>query len=127
MGAVYEGKVTGITAFGAFVLLPVGKSGMVHISEVANTYVDDIHKHLTEGQSVTVKVINIDPAGRINLSIKKAMPSQPLRPQSTQTTLPKTQDELFEDRLKQFMQASESKISDSKLYNLKKNTRRRGK
>jgi len=126
VGAVYEGKVTGITAFGAFVLLPVGKSGMVHISEVANTYVDDIRKHLTEGQSVTVKVINIDPNGRINLSIKKALPQQPPKPTAAQTVLPKTQDELFEDRLKQFMQASESKISDSKLYNIKKNTRRRG-
>ena len=47
VGSIYEGKVTGITKFGAFVSLPGGKSGMVHISEVANAYVDDIHNYLT--------------------------------------------------------------------------------
>mgnify|MGYP002514442104 CR=1 FL=1 len=55
IGSIYEGKVTGITKFGAFVLLPMGKSGMVHISEVANTFVDDINNYLKEGQTVTVK------------------------------------------------------------------------
>ena len=72
VGAIFEGKVTGITKFGAFVALPEGKSGMVHISEVANSFVSDIKDFLTEGQMVKVKVINIDQAGRINLSIKKA-------------------------------------------------------
>ena len=80
IGSIYEGKVTGITKFGAFVLLPMGKSGMVHISEVANTFVDDINNFLKEGQTVTVKLIAIDPQGRINLSIKKALP-QPEQPQ----------------------------------------------
>lgn len=74
IGSIYEGKVTGITKFGAFVLLPGGKSGMVHISEVANTFVDDINNFLKEGQPVTVKLIAIDQQGRINLSIKKALP-----------------------------------------------------
>ncbi|MBR4991510.1 MAG: S1 RNA-binding domain-containing protein, partial [Clostridia bacterium] len=83
IGSIYEGKVTGITKFGAFVLLPMGKSGMVHISEVANTFVDDINNYLKEGQTVTVKLIAIDPQGRINLSIKKALPQpeQSQRPQ----------------------------------------------
>ena len=76
IGSIYEGKVTGITKFGAFVLLPMGKSGMVHISEVANTFVDDINNYLKEGQTVTVKLIAIDQQGRINLSIKKALPQQ---------------------------------------------------
>ena len=80
IGSIYEGKVTGITKFGAFVLLPMGKSGMVHISEVANTFVDDINNYLKEGQTVTVKLIAIDQQGRINLSIKKALP-QPEQPQ----------------------------------------------
>ena len=80
VGSILEGKVTGITKFGAFVLLPMGKSGMVHISEVANTFVDDINNFLKEGQTVTVKLIAIDPQGRINLSIKKALP-QPEQPQ----------------------------------------------
>ena len=83
IGSIYEGKVTGITKFGAFVLLPMGKSGMVHISEVANTFVDDINNYLKEGQTVTVKLIAIDQQGRINLSIKKALPQpeQSQRPQ----------------------------------------------
>ena len=82
IGSIYEGKVTGITKFGAFVLLPMGKSGMVHISEVANTFVDDINNYLKEGQTVSVKLVAIDEQGRINLSIKKALPQQeqPARP-----------------------------------------------
>ena len=63
-----EGKVTGITGFGAFVSLPEGKSGMVHISEVANSFVSDIKEFIKEGDTVRVKVISIDDAGRINLS-----------------------------------------------------------
>ncbi len=74
VGSVLEGKVTGITKFGAFVALPGGKSGLVHISEIAYSYVNDVKDFLTEGQAVKVKVINIDENGRINLSIKKASP-----------------------------------------------------
>lgn len=66
-----EGKVTGITKFGAFVALPGGKTGMVHISEIAHAYVSDIADHLSVGQEVKVMVIAIDPAGKINLSIKR--------------------------------------------------------
>lgn len=69
VGALLEGKVKSITKFGAFITLPENRTGMVHISEVANTYVSDIHDHLTEGQDVKVKVIGIDPAGKISLSI----------------------------------------------------------
>ncbi len=81
VGSVLTGKVTGITKFGAFVSLAPGKSGLVHISEISNTYVNDIHAHLTEGQEVKVKVIDIDSNGRINLSIKSALPSAPARQQ----------------------------------------------
>ena len=68
VGSVLEGKVTGITKFGAFVSLPEGKSGLVHISEIAYSYVNDVKDHLKEGQEVKVKVIGIDENGRINLS-----------------------------------------------------------
>lgn len=72
-----EGKVTGITKFGAFVELPGGKTGMVHISEVAPTYVNEIRDHVTENQTVKVKVLSISEEGKVSLSIKKAMePSQ---------------------------------------------------
>lgn len=132
IGAIYEGKVTGITKFGAFVQLPGGKSGMVHISEIANSYVDDISKFLKDGQQVQVKLIGIDQANRINLSIKKALPQEerpqqqdrpqraqrPYRPAAgkSQTpaapAVPLTPEEEFENKLKAFMQSSESRMSD---------------
>ena len=73
VGAVFEGKVKSITNFGAFVALPENKTGMVHISAVANTYVSDIRTHLTEGQDVKVMVIGNE-NGKINLSIKRLEP-----------------------------------------------------
>ncbi len=73
VGAVLEGKIKSITNFGAFVALPENKTGMVHISEVANAYVSDIRQHLTEGQDVKVVVIGTD-NGKINLSIKRLEP-----------------------------------------------------
>ena len=132
IGAIYEGKVTGITKFGAFVQLPGGKSGMVHISEIANSYVDDIGKFLKDGQQVQVKLIGIDQANRINLSIKKALPQEeqaqqarPARPQQrpfrpaagkppapAAPAVPLTPEEEFENKLKAFMQSSESRMSD---------------
>ena len=79
VGSILTGKVTGITKFGAFVTVAPGKSGLVHISEISNTYVNDVHDHLTEGQEVKVKVISIDENGRINLSIKATLPPPPPR------------------------------------------------
>ncbi len=73
VGAVLEGKIKSITNFGAFVSLPENKTGMVHISEVANAYVSDIRQHLTEGQDVKVMVIGTE-GGKINLSIKRLEP-----------------------------------------------------
>ena len=73
VGAILEGKVKSITNFGAFVALPENKTGMVHISEVANAYVSDIREHLTEGQDVKVMVIGTE-GGKINLSIKRLEP-----------------------------------------------------
>ena len=73
VGTILEGKVKTITKFGAFIALPEGQTGMVHISEVAHTYVSDIREHLTEGQDVKVMVIGTD-NGKINLSIKRLEP-----------------------------------------------------
>ena len=79
VGTVLEGKVKSITNFGAFVALPENKTGMVHISEVANAYVSDIRQHLSEGQDVKVVVIGNE-NGKINLSIKRLEPREPRQP-----------------------------------------------
>ena len=83
VGAIFDGKIKSITNFGAFVALPENKTGMVHISEVANTYVSDIRQHLTEGQDVKVVVIGNE-NGQINLSIKRLEP----KPQRENTGRP---------------------------------------
>lgn len=77
VGAIVEGKVTGITKFGAFVSLPGNRSGLVHISEVAYTYVSEVSEFLTVGQDVKVKIISVDENNRINLSIKQTLPPPP--------------------------------------------------
>ena len=83
VGSILDGKVTGITKFGAFVSLPGNRSGLVHISEIAYSYVNDVHDLLAEGQEVKVKVIGIDVNNRINLSIKQALPPPPRRVRRT--------------------------------------------
>ena len=87
VGSILEGKVTTITKFGAFVALPGGKSGLVHISEIANQFVNDVHDFLQEGQEVKVKVLSTE-GGKINLSIKKALPPAPRGPRPPQTGAP---------------------------------------
>lgn len=72
VGMVFNAKVTGITSFGAFVELPEGKSGLVHISEIAAEYVEDVNQHLKKGQVVRVKVIDVK-NGKISLSIKQLL------------------------------------------------------
>ena len=81
VGSKLQGKVTGITHFGAFIELPGGSTGLVHISEVADSYVKDINDYLTVGDEVTVKVLNVESDGKIGLSIRKAK-EQPVRQQS---------------------------------------------
>ena len=130
VGTIHAGKVTGITKFGAFVTIAPGKSGLVHISEIAGTYVSDVRSHLTEGQDVTVKVIGVDQSGRMNLSIKSASADpahQPRKPPQGKSPPSATASEpSFEDKLKRFMQDSDSKISGLKQYSDKKGARRRG-
>lgn len=136
VGAVLEGKVSGVTKFGAFVNLPGGKSGLVHISEIANTFVSDVAQYVSVGQTVKVKVIGIN-GDKINLSIKRAEESeeaprrrapqqhakQPQQP-SGQVAAP-TEDQAFEDKLKQFMKDSDSRIADNRMYADRGRSRRR--
>ena len=87
VGAIVEGEVTGITNFGAFVQLPEGKVGLIHISEVSNVYVKDVHDFLKEHDKVKVKVLSVDDRGKIGLSIKQLTPppaNQQPRPQRPQ-------------------------------------------
>jgi S1 RNA binding domain protein len=130
VGSVLDGKVTGITKFGAFVALPVGRTGMVHISEVSYSYVNDIKEYLVEGQEVKVRVLAVDQEGRINLSIKKAAPpptaSESRGDRSSHAARPAPRGNLtFEDKLKQFMQDSQTKMSD--MNNERRVSRRGGK
>ena len=139
VGSVLEGKITGITKFGAFVTLPEGRSGLVHISEISNTYVNDVHDHVQLGQSVTVRVLNVAPDGKINLSIKRAAEAPaPARVPAAGPAAPKKQprsavpatdppgsNREFEDRLKKFMQESDSRIADNRIYSEHKQRSRR--
>lgn len=141
-GTILNGKVTGLTNFGAFVSLEGGKTGMVHISEVANTYVKDIKEVLSEGQEVRVMVIGVTD-GKISLSIKRieaaeapqkperhqrdAGPSQP-RPQQNggrerrsappvwngQKSQPASGNQSFEEMMSRFKQVSDEKMTDLK-------------
>ena len=143
VGAVLEGKVKSITNFGAFIALPENKTGLVHISEVANTYVSDVREHLTEGQDVKVMVISTD-GGKLNLSIKRLEPkpqrearpdarrregaapqNRPARQAPPPPPAPKTADQLFEEKLKQFMTESDSKISSIRQYSDRRTKSRR--
>lgn len=132
VGEILDGKVTGLTNFGAFISLPENKTGMVHISEVASTYVSDIHDHLKEGQTVKVKVIDITPEGKISLSIKKAVePEKAARSERPRrennrsgapnvwrgTSEKSSEPQTFEDMMAKFKQ-----ISDEKMVDLKRAT-----
>ena len=146
VGQVLEGTVTGITKFGAFVSLEGGKSGLVHISEVANAYVSDVHDHVEIGQKVKVKVLSLGEAGKINLSIKRAQeepranaaPAYRRPAQTAQNNAPRqnysaaqaqvappTGNQDFEDRLKRFMQESDSRIADNRMYSERRQRSRR--
>lgn len=139
VGTKLEGKVTGITHFGAFVELPEGNTGLVHISEIADNYVKDVNDHLKLNDKVTVKVINVDKDGKIGLSIKQAVD----KPQGEQPSgrperfsgerreggfnrgdrggrsfhKPQASKPTFEDKMSRFLKDSEERISS-----LRKNT-----
>ena len=136
VGNIFEGRVTGVKPFGAFVALPEGRVGMVHISEVSNEYVQDIAAVLHDGDTVKVQVINVAPDGKIALSIKRTQPAperghrpqgggnggprpnQPRqkreeKPRVWQPKAPAKSDNLsFEDMMSRFKSQSEEKMAD---------------
>ena len=123
VGNILEGKVTTITKFGAFVALEGGRSGLVHISEIANTYVNDVRDYLQEGQRVRVLVLPAE-NGKLNLSMKRVQPAPrpaaearpaakpAVRTGGPQQPLPPSGDKAFEDKLKHFLSTSEGKMAD---------------
>ena len=130
VGAIVEGEISGITNFGAFVQLPEGKVGLIHISEVSNVYVKDVREFLKEHDKVKVKVLSIDERGKIGLSIKQLTPPpapqpKPQRPQveNRERRGPRPQAAKvapalsFEDKLSKFL-----KDSDDRMLDLKRNT-----
>ena len=146
VGMILEGKVSGITKFGAFVDLPDSKTGMVHISEVAPTFINEIGDYVKIGQTVKVKVLALND-GKISLSMKQALPKeqqkkpqqqnrsrQPYKPappvtspgsyewQSSQKSSPSS----FEDMMSKFKQTSEDKMSDLKRGGESRGYSRRG-
>ena len=129
-GEILEGKVTGITNFGVFVDIGDGKSGMVHISEVANTYVNNINDILKVGDTVKVKLLSINDDGKIALSIKRAQENEKKQPKERKphNTQPKPDGSYtwtprkntatsFEEMMNQFKQSSDEKFSDLKRKN----------
>jgi S1 RNA binding domain protein len=124
VGNIVEGKVAGITNFGAFIQLPEGKTGLVHISEIADEYVKDIKDHLHENQEVKVKILSME-NGKISLSIKKAIDRKATSNTASKTFRPpadidwnrsSNESLSFEDRLAKYM-----KDSDDRMHDLKKN------
>lgn len=110
VGNKLKGKVTGVKNFGAFVELPEGKSGLVHISEVADSYVENIAEHLKVGDEVEVKVLTIGDDGKISLSIKKAKE----RPRKSAPPKVEKKPEDFEKKLSNFLKDSEDRLTSIK-------------
>lgn len=129
VGNVVEGKIVNVMPFGAFVALPEDKTGLVHISEVSNEYIENINAHIKQGDIVKVKVIKIDEAGKISLSIKKAVEvkrekKREEKPKKTGPVRPadidwsrKDEDLSFEDKLSKFKQDSDERMLSLKRSN----------
>lgn len=124
-GTIIEGKVTGITQFGAFISFGEGKTGLVHISEIAPEYVKNIRDHVNEGDVVKAKILSVDADGKISLSIKQAILEErakakkaprkptPKRPDNFDWSKKDTPTD-FEDMMAKFKQDSNEKLSDMK-------------
>lgn len=117
VGKIVEGKITGITNFGAFIQFDGNKTGLVHISEVALSYVKDIKDHLSVNDKVKAKILSIDENGKVSLSIKKALEEEQKK-NATSRKAPaqvdftkNTENMSFEDKMKQFMQDSDERMA----------------
>lgn len=142
VGKIVEGKITGITNFGVFVDLGDGKSGLVHISEVSRTYVNDINEIYKVQDTVKMKVLTVGDDGKISLSIKKALEPEdkpinrerkerrsipPPKPDGSYTWMPKKQETIsFEEMMSRFKQTSDEKFSDLKRKNPETKRSKRG-
>jgi S1 RNA binding domain protein len=139
VGEIVEVKITGITKFGVFVDLGEGQSGMVHISEVAKTYVNEISDFVKVGDTVKAKILNIGDDGKISLSIKRALddtqpknrarraPAAPNKPDNSFVwTSSSNEGGSFEDMLKKFQQTSDEKFSELKRKNMDIRRSKRG-
>ncbi len=135
VGEIVEGKVTGITKFGVFVEFGEGKTGMVHISEVAQTYVSEIGDFVKVGDSVKAKVLTISEEGKISLSMKKAQEPQkkerkPVqkssKPDMSYVWTKKSEPSSFEEMMSKFKATSDEKFSDLKRKNFETRRPRRG-
>ena len=142
IGQIVEGKITGISNFGVFVDLGEGKTGMVHISEVARTYVNDIKEFVKIGDEVKMKVLNVGEDGKISLSIKRALEpektseprerrerrnSPPPKIDGSYTWIPKkAEPQSFEEMMNRFKQTSDEKFSDLKRKNPEARRTKRG-
>ena len=125
LGSILEGTVVNITKFGAFIEVE-GKTGLVHISEVADTYVKDIREHIKEQNKVKVKVISVDDNGRLSLSIKQAMPTRksvkPVEIDWEKEKKKAAPSVNFEDAISRFLKDSEERFQDIRKHqNLKGN------
>jgi len=115
IGSEIEGKVTGIANFGAFVELPEGNVGLVHISQIADTYVTDVSKHIKVGDIIKVKVLGTAKEGKYDLSIKQVgKPSWQQKRRKTREDKDRPSPGSFEDKITQFLKQSEEKLADWK-------------
>lgn len=125
VGDIIEGIVTGITNFGAFMQLPGGKSGLVHISEISNDYVEKVSEYLKKGQKIKVKVLSINDDGKISLSIRQAKPktNKPVEIEwNKQDDIQKNMS--FEDKLNQFLKDSNERMDQLKTRDTRRNSMR---
>lgn len=123
VGDIIEGTVTGITNFGAFMQLPGGKSGLVHISEISNDYVEKVSEYLKKGQKIKVKVLSINDDGKISLSIRQAKPktNKPVEIEwNKQDDIQKNMS--FEDKLNQFLKDSNERMDQLKTRDTRRNS-----
>jgi S1 RNA binding domain protein len=128
-GEVVEGKVTRLHKFGAVVELPEGRSGLVHISEIADRYVRDVADYFEEGDAVKVKILGTDDKGRLQLSAKQAEARQPIREVDPVSAGPrgKKGPASFEERLAAFMKHSEQRLVELRRNRGAKRKKRRRK
>ncbi|AEW03762.1 RNA binding S1 domain protein [Sulfobacillus acidophilus DSM 10332] len=113
VGQIVEGTISGITHFGAFVVLPNGRTGLVHISEVADAYVKDIKEYYKENDRVQVKILSMDPNGKIALSIRQTQPKPANRERDNGSRRERRPNQAsFEEKMQRFMRDSEDRLQD---------------